>query len=480
MLIGPVVAGTINDWVPGPGSVVCWHPSSAARAKAREAPISAVPASYIQARLLRGFSEQASRGLDYSRLLIATCDVAGQCDIRAMTYVINAHLRRHDTYRSWFEYKDAEHIVRHTIAEAADIEFVPVEHGEMTTAELRDHILATPNPLQWDCFRFGVIQGANHFTFYISIDHLHVDGQFVGVILMEFQMMYAALVGGGAPIQLPEAGSYDDYCVREHRYTSALTLDSPQVRAWIEFAENNDGTLPAFPLPLGDPSVPCSSDLLTVTLMDEQQTQRFESACTEADARLIGGLFACAALAERELTGAETYYGLTPIDTRSTQADRMTQGWFTGLIPITVPVAATSFGDAARAAQASFDSGTDLAHVPFDRVVELAPWLSRARPLFPVLNYFDAGVAPLSPLLTAQLEGMNIGIYNDGRFSYQLSILVHRLDETAVTVVFPKNPVARESVARYLATMKSVCVVVADRRGVEPLPNHTESPRQPA
>jgi 2-O-sulfo trehalose long-chain-acyltransferase len=468
LLIGPVVAGTINDWVPAPGSVVCWHPSSAARAKAREAPISAVPASYIQARLIRGFSEQASRGLDYSRLLIATCDVAGQCDIRAVTYVINAHLRRHDTYRSWFEYKDAEHIVRHTIADAADIEFVPVEHGEMTTAELRDHILATPNPLQWDCFRFGVIQGANHFTFYISIDHLHVDGQFVGVILMEFQMMYAALVGGAAPIQLPEAGSYDDYCVREHRYTSALTLDSPQVRAWIEFAENNDGTLPYFPLPLGDLSVPCSGDLLTVTLMDEQQTQRFESACIAGGARFSGGVFACAALVEHELTGAETFHVITPTDTRRTPTESMTTGWFTGLVPITFPVTAASFGDTARAAQASFDSRTNLAHVPFDRVVELAPpelGLRRPQPGNLVLSYLDASVAPLSAVARSQLGGLNFRGYHEGRVSHQVSVWVNRFEkETTVTVLFPNNPVARESVARYLAAMKSVYVRVADGR----------------
>lgn len=38
-------------------------------------------------------------------------------------------------------------------------------------------------------------------------------------------------------------------------YTSALTVDSPEVRAWIDFAEINNGTFPEFPLPLGDPSV---------------------------------------------------------------------------------------------------------------------------------------------------------------------------------------------------------------------------------
>ena len=62
-------------------------------------------------------------------------------------------------------------------------------------------------------------------------------------------------------------------------------------------------------------------------------------------------------LAEYELTGRQTYYGLTPIDTRSTATDVLTLGWFTGLIPITVPIAGAAFGDTARAAQVSFDSG---------------------------------------------------------------------------------------------------------------------------
>ena len=136
--LGNVAVGSIHDWVPEPGSVVSWHPSPASLAKARQAPVSAVPASYMQAEHLRSYREYAARGLEMSRLLITAWDIAGQCDIRAMTYVINAHLRRHDTYRSWFEYTDADHIVRHTIREPADIEFVPTEHGEMTPAEWQE------------------------------------------------------------------------------------------------------------------------------------------------------------------------------------------------------------------------------------------------------------------------------------------------------------------------------------------------------
>lgn len=462
--IGPVAVRTIHDWVPAPGAVVSWHASPASLAKARQAPVSSVPASYMQAQHLRGFCEYAARGLDYSRLLIACWDVPGRCDIGAMTYVINAHLRRHDTYRSWFEYHDTENIVRHTIADPGDIEFVPTQHGEMTPAQFRHHLLATPDPVQWDCFSFGVIQHADHFTVYMSIDHLHMDAQFVGVVLMEFYTMYATLVEGSAPILLPDPGSYDDYCVRQRQSTSALSLDSPQVRTWIEFAENNDGTFPDFPLPLGDPSLPCTGDLLAVELMDRQQTTRFESACLAAGARFVGGVFACAALAEHELTGAETYYGLTPTDTRAPN-ELMTLGWFTGLIPITVPAAATSFGAAARAAQVSFDSGTDVAVVPFDRVLELAPWLNRTRPNYPLVNYLDAGLPPLSPFLTSEWEGANIGIYFDGRLSDPLLMWVIRLQKaTMATVLFPNNPVARESVTRYVEAMKSVCARVAEGR----------------
>jgi mycolipenoyl-CoA---2-(long-chain-fatty acyl)-trehalose mycolipenoyltransferase / long-chain-acyl-CoA---trehalose acyltransferase len=480
--LGKVGVQPIHDWVPGPGSVVSWHPSSAALAKARQAPISAVPASYMQARHLRGYCEHASQRVDMARLCIAAWDIPGRCDIRAMTYVINAHLRRHDTYHSWFEYKDAEHIVRHTIPDPTDIELVPTEHGEMTPAEWRSHILATPDPLHWACFRFMLIQRADHFTFCVCVDHLHVDAVFISVVFMEIHMMYAALAGGAPPIPLPDAGSYNDFCVRHHRYISALTLESPQVRAWIEFAENNDGTLPNFPLPLGDPSVPWSGAPMTVQLLDEQQTARFESACIEAGTRFSGGVFACAALAEHELTGAETYYGLTPVDTRSTPADFLTLGWFSGLIPITVPVAATSFDDTARAAQASFDSSRDLANVPFDRVLELAPWLSRPRPFFPVLFYLDAGIPPLSAVVTSQLGGVNTMVYHDGGVPAQFGIRVNRLpEETQVIVLFPNNPVARESATRYIAALKSVYVRVAEGRGAAaPARNAAQPVRQPA
>lgn len=83
-----------------------------------------------------------------------------------------------------------------------------------------------------------------------------------------------------------------------------MTVDSPEVRAWIDFAENNNGSFPEFPLPLGNPSEATASAMVSELVMDAEQTERFESACTAVGVRFIGGLFACIALVEHELTGA--------------------------------------------------------------------------------------------------------------------------------------------------------------------------------
>ncbi len=455
---------TIDDWAPSRGSVICWHASPASCAKAKLAPASTVPPSYQQTQHLLRFADHAARGLDMSRLMIFTWDVPGTCDVRAMTYVLNAHLRRHDTYRSWFDFQDSDHIVRHTIADPADISVAPQRHGELSAEELREHILTTPDPRHWDGFRFGIVQRADHFTFYASIAHLYIDPMIMGVLFGEIYLMYSALVQGAAPVQLPQAGSYEEYCIQQREFTAALTADSPAVRGWLDFAAKNEGTLPDFPLPLGDLSVPCDGDTMTVTMLDGRQTERFESACVAGGARFSGGVFACAALAKRDLIGSDAFYVVTPTDTRRTPTELVTTGWFTGLVPVSVPIAAT-FGDTARAAQDCYDSDIELAKVPFGRVKELAPPEQGVKPPRPgnfVMSFLDASVAPLSTVASSNL---NFQIYNEGRASHQVSMWVTRLQhQTVVTALFPDNPTARQSVAQFIEAMRLVYVRVADGR----------------
>jgi hypothetical protein len=449
--------GSAYDWDPGPGSVVTWQPTPGSIANARLAPLSPVPPSSMQAGHLRGYVEFRERGLDYSRAVMGSWDVPGRCDIRAMTYVINAHLRRHATYHSWFEYKEAKHIVRHTIQDPRDIQFVAKEYGVMTQFDWRDHVLATPDPLQWDCFRFGIIQHEHHFALYAVVDHLHCDPMLIASFYVEILMNYNALLEGKAPVALPPAASYDDFCMRESQCVSRLTLESPEVRKWIEFAGANGGTLPDFPLPLGDQSIPCGGDVHVRRLLGPKQTARFEGICQQAGVRFSGGLFACAALTQYELSGAQTYYGLTPIDKRKNPADFMTMGWFTGVVPFTVPVDPNSFEETARAAQTSFDANVDLANVPYDRVLELTPGLRRPGPQFTMMNYMDAGLPPLSAIVASALNGVNATAFTDGRNpAFMYSTVFRLFDEVSIMVSYPNNPIARESVGRYTEAMKSV------------------------
>jgi hypothetical protein len=463
--IGKITVGSLDEWVLAPGSVTSWHPTAAASEKVRHAPVSSVPVSYMQSQHLRNYTERAAAGLNFSRQIIASCDVPGHCDIAAMDQALNGYLRRHDTFRSWFEDAGDGEFTRHTIADIADIEFEPINHGHMNIDQIHAHAVSIPNPLEWGCFTFGIVQRKDHFSFFAAMDHVHGDATLIGTTMLEANGMYAALSSGGEALELPDAGSFDDFCTREREFTSALTVDSPGVQAWIDFAENNNGGFPEFPLPLGDPLESEKSYMASELLMNAAQTERFDAACTTAGARFVGGLFACLGLVEHEFTGALTYYGLTPRDSRTAADNFMTQGWFTGLIPITVPIAASSFTDAAWAAQSSFDSGLDMARVPYYRVLELAPWLKWPEPDFPVSNFLHGGAAPLNAILAAGDLGLadNIGIYPDGRVSYQLTIYVFRYGEgTVMAIMYPDNPVALKSVTRYMEAMKSVCVRVAD------------------
>lgn len=464
---------TIDEWDPAPGQVIRWDAAAAACEKAGGAPVSSVPPSYQQAQHLDRFAHHAARGLDMSRLMIFTWDVAGRCDVRAMTHVLNAHLRRHDTYRSWFERRGDGDYVRHSMVDPADIAVTAQRCGELRATQLRELVLGTPDPRHWGGFRFGVIQRRNDFTFFASIAHLHIDPMIMGVLFGEIHLMYGALVGGAAPIQLPQAGSYEEFCCQQRDYTRALTAESPEVRAWLEFAGRNDGTLPDFPLPLGDLSVPCDGQTLTTTLLDERQTQRFEAACVDGGARFSGGVFAAAAFAQREISGADTFCVVTPTDTRTTPTELMTTGWFTGLVPVAVPVDADSFGATACVAQESYDTGIPLAKVPFARVLQLAPaelGIRSPRPGNFVMSFLDASIAPLSTVANSDL---NFHIFNEGRASHQVSMWVTRMEhETKLTALFPDTAVARASVTRFVDVMKSVYVRVANGRWVNAPAHH--------
>jgi hypothetical protein len=459
-----VALGNISGWQQPHGPVTTWMASPAAREAARAARQSDIPPSFQRAQHLRKAYNGKAMGRRLPRLMVVAWDIPGVCDIPAMTAVINAHVRQHDAYHQWFEFDNGVFVLR-MIDSPEVIDFVPVNFGHMDSDQIREHALTmTPETLEWDCFTFGIAQHDDYFTFYASVDHLHIDGISAGLIFFDIHLKYrhlAAAMDKHQPAALPQVRSYHDYAARQHDKLASLTLSSPEIKAWIDFAQDAGGDWPSFPLPLGEMRAN-EGAFVTVELLNGIDTEAFDTACRAAGARFIGGVLACAALAERELAGTETYRGFTPYDTRTPGIDTMTVGWFASLFPVTVPTGTGSFPEAARAAQNSFDANKHLAGVPIDRALELATaaQLEIKPPTRPsmMLSFIDFRKIPVSALW----EETNFGTYGDNLSHGEINVWINRhATRTTVTVSFPDNTVARKSVHRYIATLSQVFAEVA-------------------
>lgn len=451
-----VALGSITEWQPSDGPVTTWMASPAAREAARTARRSDLPPSYQRQQHLESAYDYNARGMELPRLMIVAWDIPGVCDIPAMSATINAHVRRHDAYHDWFEF-DHGAFVRRTIDNPEAIELVPTLFGHMRAEQIRKHALTTtPGTLEWDCFTFGIVQHADHFTFYASVDHLHIDGMSAGLIFFDIHLTYLAMAAD-QPSTTSRVASYRSYAARQRDKVASLTISSPEVRRWIEFALGANNEWPSFPLPLGHTRADNAGAYLTVDLLDAAETESFDTACRGAGARFSGGVLACAALAEHELTGTQTYHGFTSYDTRTPGIDSLTVGWFANLVPITVPVPTDSFAEAAAAAQNSFDDAKQLAGVPVQRALELAspyrlgitPPTARAM----MVSFMDFRKIPAAALF----EQTNFGTYADTLSRGGINLWINRqADKTTATISFPDNTEARQSVHHYIAVLTEI------------------------
>jgi hypothetical protein len=156
----------------------------------------------------------------------------------------------------------------------------------------------------------------------------------------------------------------------------------------------------------------------------------------------------------------------------------MRVGWFASLFPVTVPVDTGDFGTAARAAQASFDASRHLAAVPLDRVLELGSLqdlgIIMATKASMMLSYMDFRKVPCTELW----EQVNFGTYGDNLSHGGINLWINRhAGRTTVTVSFPDNAEARQSVQRYIAVLGLVFTDAARSAGnwIERLAVHANS-----
>ena len=461
----------LREWEGPAGTLVLWLPTAATVEMAQRAPASPIPPSFEQEQHLRTYRACEQHQQEMVRLLIPTWRTPGRCAIGAMTDMINAHLRRHDTYHSGFRYRD-DTIVRHVLDDPAALQFAPVEMGTVTAAQWRDVVAGTPGPLAWDCFRFGVVQHEDEFTFFGSVDHVHADASLIPILFHEIHQDYGSLIEGGPRKQRRPVARYLDYCGRQREQTEALSLSDPVVVDWIDVLHRNHGRPPRFPMPLGDAGAFGPVEQVTCGILDPGDASRFKSACVTAGARVIGGLLACAALSERELTGSSRYNVLTPVTTRQTPEEYRTNGWFVGVLPVSIDVIDGTFEDTARAAQRCFDERGHMADVPLEPVLRLASQLPTVD-LTPgwgvMLSYVDSHLPPMNARSSQEWFALNGTVYLNAGAAGQVSLWFCRSPlGLSLTAAYPATATARQSVARYIETLANTCRRVAS--GVPAMP----------
>jgi len=449
-----VAIGSISgSWSPGRGILTEWTASPSSRELAARAPHDPLPPTFQQEKHLRSADSARKLQRRTPRLIMTSWDVAGWCDVAAMTGAIDAHLRRHDTYHRGFDITADGTITRRTIDTPELIEFCPVVIGFMEQDEIREHVLtATPDTLDWDCFTFGVIQKEAHFTVYANIDHLHTDGTSSLVIYEDISQDYRELNGDSDETDTepePEPTIYRDFTARQHVEVGTLTRDSRPVKDWVNFALDAEDEWPSFPLELGSADDGAGRSF-TVEVLNAEQTEAFDTACRRAGARFSGGVLACAAITDHNFTHSDTVHMFSPLDTR-TEAQANSAGWYASLFPISIDVTANDFGSTARSAQKSFDANKHLSSVPFDRVRDLVDSdelddAVSSRPM--MVSIFD--FRKLSAANTDKL-GMFIDDLNQGGINIWVT---RNADATIVTLSFPDTFDSRRSIHHYVAALR--------------------------
>jgi len=456
---------SFSSWQAEGGTAFTWVPSPATLIHIENAPIKDVMPSFQQEQHLRSFRSSHQNGSEMERLLILTWDMPGHCDLVAMSDAINTHLRRHDTYHSWYSFEVDNRITRRVIPDPCLIEYLVSSHGMMSRDQVHHQILATPNPEQWDCFRFGVIQRTDDFSFFASIDHLHSDAFLIPLVFRELYGVYKSLTTGKVIFELPETASYYDFCKRQRQEAKSLSLEDPGVQEWVTFLKNNNGTLPRFPLKLGNTAISQQSCLKVKNLINEKEVHCFEKSCRASKASFFAGIIACMAIVENELLGTDLFHVITPTTTRKTLQESSTSGWYTGLVPLNVQISSLGFSKIARAVHVSFRKRRHLANIPFERVIELTRKLDGINIMDSgamMVSYLDVNMPPLKHDLFGEFERMrgqpflNTGVSKNIAFWITLS-----RNGIALSVSYPDNPDAAKSVEVYSESLRSVCLRVS-------------------
>ncbi|MBK0866951.1 hypothetical protein INP57_09050 [Saccharopolyspora sp. HNM0986] len=451
----------LSQQEPEPGLLVEWRPTTRTEVAVQQRAEHPAPASPIQESHLRREVANDAAGVAHSSWLGTSFELPGRIDPDAMAAAWRQWVRRHGTMLTWFE-PDADGELRRYAIAGDDVEFAPVELGEHTGPEIREHLLNrfddAAKALHWPPFVLGAVLRAESSTVYFAVDHGHTDGYSMVLVFDELRRLYEQEITGVDP-GLPEVGDHAEFAARERAAEIPERSLTAAVELWSDFWLSGGKKPAGFPLSLGLADGEAATSRLTeYELFDPRQANVFGRRCREHGGGFAAGLFVALAIASAELAGEETYRTLTPVHTRDEPRWAAAHGWFINLVPIHFELTGSrTFGEVLLQAEQAFARARGIADVPMIKLMQhLGSRLS--------LDGIEQTVLPM----TSFMDGRRIRGHEDWqradaqvlggpREETDVMLWVNRAREwTCLLVSHPDTQVAAENVGRYSERVRSV------------------------
>ncbi|WP_244431598.1 condensation domain-containing protein [Segniliparus rugosus] len=440
------------------------------------APVSPIPASYIQERHIRRASANAKLPSPPPAVWEAvSIEFDVPLDKDALGEVWQRFLKRHDSLRSWFQVQEIpaignagqpiSKVIRHEV-DPATLTWELVEGPTFETGEqVRDYLVSrfdeTTSPLQWPALVFAAVEHEDGFHAVLAEDHSFCDGYSNLIAIVEIKSLYREITED-EPAVLPNPGSQLESAREERARLASLTIDSPQTQRWIEYYHSLGGQLQKFPLPLGEGSGEPGGKVLTFELITEHEAEILHKYCKEHGGGFTAGVYAAFAATNYELGGQSQFNMLRAVATRDDERYTYTHGWFINTIPVMFGLDdVADFADLIPRSQQAMNDTKELASVPIQRVIDLVAETmgtadSTGIPFQPppMISFIDVRLFP-TWLATKETSYHKV-VQPVPPTTTVFNWLNRYHDLLELVVFFPDNPVAEASIRKYVDHLRSV------------------------
>lgn len=354
----------------------------------------------------------------------------------------SAVVARHGTLHTTFSHEGDELALHETELVHGDwVEHPPTDPSEPSRAVLRRVLDAACRPFGAPSHRLVVVtpEAARDSdprpVVVVAGDHSHLDMWSLLVLLRDLRTCLADVVAGRAPgADLAPAPPFAD-----HTLLLEQQHDTPDwvVRRWAEVLAAGGGSLPIFPLPLGDVEAPRPEVVEVRDVLDPAQLEALEKRAADHGVRLTALALAEVAAVTTELSG-RPLRAVFPVHSRDDPSWYGSVGWF--ITNSVLDCVDPSPAGCAAALRESMKLG--------------------AHPLAPILGHLDRELAPpgmfaLSWLDTRRLPEVPAGLEVQWvsavtRPNGVMAWFLAGDDGLHLRCRYPDTPEARENVGRWL------------------------------